>query len=267
MYNERRVRSPRACAAVLGVAGLACGRIDYVPQRVVDASSSIDGSAPIDAPPGDATAADASPLDASPADGPRTDAPASCGDAVCDGPTIENCQICAADCSTLSAVCGNGLCDSGETSTSCFDDCGPTPWTPAWTTVEAEMLDEINAHRAAGTRCPGDSGARAPLPALTPHPDLQAIARNTAWDFSHHSYSGGPRCSDLDAFALLESQGHTGYRGATYAVSSSATGAVDAWMADAGLCGVLMGEFHTLIGVGFADDAGSPWYIVFVTER
>src|SRR5262245_55766205 len=47
-----------------------------------------------------------------------------CGDGTCAG---ELCAMCASDCATRAAVCGNGACDSGEDSASCFADCGPSP--------------------------------------------------------------------------------------------------------------------------------------------
>jgi|GEM_PF-1997940 len=48
-----------------------------------------------------------------------------CGNGVCDADKGETCALCAADCkSGCQAVCGNGKCETGESSQSCPKDCG-----------------------------------------------------------------------------------------------------------------------------------------------
>jgi hypothetical protein len=45
-----------------------------------------------------------------------------CGDGICD--PGESCSNCPADCGTCSPVCGNGICEAGETCSNCPADCG-----------------------------------------------------------------------------------------------------------------------------------------------
>ncbi len=51
---------------------------------------------------------------------------APCGDGVCDAKEQSNPSLCPQDCSA-SATCGNNQCDSGETCSSCTQDCGSCP--------------------------------------------------------------------------------------------------------------------------------------------
>ena len=50
-------------------------------------------------------------------------AAARCGDGVCNA-ALENCRICAQDC-TCTAACGDGFCDAPETQATCAGDCTP----------------------------------------------------------------------------------------------------------------------------------------------
>jgi len=188
-----------------------------------------------------------------------------CGDAVCDNAIGENCQSCAADCATASPVCGNGVCDGSETTASCIDDCGPTPWPSAWAVVEAQMLDAINSHRATGATCPGDVMSRPPVGALARDPGLDALARNETWDFSHHGYRD-PRCSGVDIFELMVAAGHGGFRGVARATIATVTAAVDFWMADVDVCPALMNPVYTITGCGHAAD-GANWYVAVFADR
>lgn len=48
----------------------------------------------------------------------------SCGNGLCE--SGESCSTCPGDCGSCS-WCGNGLCESGETCSTCASDCGPCP--------------------------------------------------------------------------------------------------------------------------------------------
>lgn len=47
---------------------------------------------------------------------------ATCGDGVCV--SGESCSSCSADCGTCSSTCGDGSCGFGESASNCADDCG-----------------------------------------------------------------------------------------------------------------------------------------------
>ncbi len=51
------------------------------------------------------------------------DSGAVCGNGVCE--TGESKANCSADCGSAGPVCGNGTCESGETTANCSKDCGP----------------------------------------------------------------------------------------------------------------------------------------------
>ena len=51
-----------------------------------------------------------------------------CGDGTCqntipNGGLFEDCNICPADCGACTGTCGDFHCDSGETHTTCPNDC------------------------------------------------------------------------------------------------------------------------------------------------
>lgn len=48
-----------------------------------------------------------------------------CGNAICEGG--ESCTNCAMDCGACPAMCGNGSCESNETCMNCPGDCGACP--------------------------------------------------------------------------------------------------------------------------------------------
>jgi len=190
--------------------------------------------------------------------------PAVCGDDTCS--LGETCTLCA-ECATVSPVCGNGICDGNEGSLSCFDDCGPEPWTNSWVTVEDEMIVLLNQHRANGTDCPGMTNA--PAPALTRNAALQAISRNHAWDSSHHDYGpeNGVRCNGQSEFDIMDAQGFTGFRGVAWSVQrTTATSIIDFFMAAETVCPFLMDPAITRIGAGYVDDVGGPFADILVSE-
>ncbi len=57
------------------------------------------------------------------------DSTATCGDGVCDAG--ETCTSCASDCGACPSACGDEVCASNETCASCATDCGVCPDTPA----------------------------------------------------------------------------------------------------------------------------------------
>jgi hypothetical protein len=111
---------------------------------------------------------------------------AVCGDGICSGNAGELCKQCGSDCATLADVCGNGECSTTEDSTSCYADCGPTPW--PWIADDQALFNEINLARTGGTMCPGDSMPRF-APAFVADNSILPGAREYAWEIAHHDFA------------------------------------------------------------------------------
>lgn len=233
----------------------ACGRIGFDPSGATHDADPTRPDADPTRPDADPTAPDA--------------APAVCGDLVCTIASGETCQTCA-DCATADPVCGNGMCDTGvgEDTTSCFDDCGPV-WSPAWLTFEQQIHSMIDGNRQMVFDCPGMQNLPA-VQALTLDPGLTALARNMAWDLTHHDYPlplppDGARCNGQDMFTLMSDAGYTGARGYAYTHGfTSPTEVIDSMFTDDDVCPMLMNGVYTMIGVGHADDVGPPLTVVTV---
>ena len=80
-----------------------------------------------------------------------------CGNDVCqEGETISNCPQDCIVTQTGSAVCGNGVCETGETSTSCSADC------QAGTPTGLVCGNGVCQSGETSTSCPADCGAPPP---------------------------------------------------------------------------------------------------------
>ena len=180
-----------------------------------------------------------------------------CGDGCCDGARGELCVTCPSDCATTSPVCGNGECDPGEDSTSCYADCGPTPW--PWTSEEGTLLADLNQARTGGTTCPG--GAMMTAPALVLDTSLQPGARSNAWQFAHEGFamSNGTLC---DGRTLADQFAQFGFSGeATAMDAADVPAALSFWLSNSALCQALMDPSYTAIGPAVAHDAHAGYVV------
>ncbi|HUS30401.1 MAG TPA: hypothetical protein VMZ53_17955 [Kofleriaceae bacterium] len=223
--------------AVVGLALVGCGRIGF------DGASS-------DAASRDVIVSD-TPLDVSEPDA----VPAVCGNAVCEGTLGETCGACMSDCAVQTVVCGNGACETSEDGTTCYADCGPTPW--PWAQEESDLFSAINSARVAGVQCPGDSAPRFGGTLLLSSA-MQAGTREHAWEIAHHEYSqfSGMTCNGR-TYAQRQ-QPYAGNGGlsstSTTTAFASATLVVDGWKTDATLCPILMTAGYTQASVAAAHD-------------
>ncbi|MFO0624223.1 MAG: hypothetical protein U0325_01285 [Polyangiales bacterium] len=123
-----------------------------------DVTSAMDSAPPGDTPPGTDSGktpdvvvnpGDDAPVGADVVS-PPSDVPAgpSCGDGMCG--TGETCTSCPGDCGACPPRCGDGMCGSGETCTNCPGDCGACP---------PRCGDGMCSTGETCTNCPGDCGA------------------------------------------------------------------------------------------------------------
>jgi hypothetical protein len=187
---------------------------------------------------------------------------AACGDAICDGPAGETCTGCADDCNTVDAVCGNGACDGGEVSTTCYADCGPAEWPLAWADWEEQARVLVNEHRAAGTDCPGGV-EKDPAGPVAMSPQLQTATRLHSWDMSYSGYFNHTSCNGRSPWQRAAAAGASATGETIGGGYPSPAAMVDGWMSSSGHCNILMSPGNTLIGVGYADEAGGKWTALF----
>jgi uncharacterized protein YkwD len=175
-----------------------------------------------------------------------------CGDTICSGLAGETCTSCPMDCDTRDVVCGNGECQPGETSASCFSDCGPEPWPELSAMWEEEALMLINAERAAGTDCA--SGPKDPVPPLVMDPALQVAARLHSFDMSWADYHSHESCNGRHFTERAAAQGTFTFAENIAWGFGTAPVIVGAWMGSlAGHCDAIMNPGFEYIGLGQAE--------------
>jgi len=184
-----------------------------------------------------------------------------CGDTSCVGNAGENCATCA-ECNTREVICGNGECQTGESSSTCLSDCGPDPWPAEWEQAQTEFTAEINATRIAGITCP--TGAAPAAPALLVDTGLDRAARQNAYELSDTGYN------QMD---LISCNGRTladraAAQGTTSNLEVSAAGfangaAAAQWLFTTTLCADMMDPTRTFMGAGHAAPGTRFWIALF----
>jgi len=182
--------------------------------------------------------------------------PLACGDGICNGNGGELCRSCASDCNTLTAVCGNGPCEAGE-SPACVADCGPSPW--PWAAEGNALVTAINNARTTGFDCPGPGGVQT-APALAYDVTLEPEARLWAWEMAHHLIGLGDSCNGRSNSERFVAAGATvGW--IAFADGASPAGAVSEWLANNASCPSIMNATLTVIGAGVAYDSTNGFAI------
>jgi hypothetical protein len=125
-----------------------------------------------------------------------------CGDAVCD--SSESCSTCSADCGACAPACGNAVCEATESCSTCSADCGacaPVTSDPSVNGPYASCYYTSNISRSqyAGARvfypCPAGSGSSSPIAsgvftASTLSPGFTNSASDIFWLGQHLSTHG-----------------------------------------------------------------------------
>lgn len=216
----------------------------------------------------------------------------TCGNGVCEAASGEMCTLCGVDCGDRTVECGNGECQSGETTLNCYADCGPnrgpaapcgdgactggetTATCPAdcganraaivndWNGFEAQVVQLINQRRASGVTCP--SGPKPPVPAITVDSRLTRAAQLHAWDLAFSDYFGHPSCNGRTPrdrcvaagmpFAINQSVSEIAGKG-----YNTPTDVVNGWVASDGHCVILMDARNRSLGAGFAKIQGRSY--------
>lgn len=234
---------------------MACGRLQF--DRLDDAGRGGDGDA-IDADPQQLCAGGDGICRVSCLALGDPDCSTTCGDAVCVGNAGEHCGICT-ECNTRSVVCGNGQCDPGEDSDICGMDCGPTPWT--WTAEEAELVSIANMTRTNGYDCGGGIVIR---PALTRLSNLDAGAREWAWENTYQALAAGDSCNGRTFLDRLGAAGAMPTRYAfVYVSPGTPQDAIDFFVSGATGCRDFMATDVTRIGAGTAIINGRTSHVLF----
>ena len=139
-------------------------------------------------------------------------------------------------------------------------------WDEASISLEEDVLEIVNEHRAAGADC-GAEGSFGPASPLTMNDNLRCAARKHSADmaannyFSHSSQDGSSPGDRIDEAEYTWSTWGENIAGG----SPDAAGTMDQWMNSDGHCANIMNPGFTEIGVGYAvgGEFGHTWTQVF----
>jgi len=134
-------------------------------------------------------------------------------------------------------------------------------WDPQWSTLEQQILDIVNQHRAAGANC-GSQGSFGSTGPLAMNPALRCAARKhskqmVTEDFFDHTTPWGETPGDRIEGA--------GYSWSTWgeniaAGNSTAAATMQQWMDSDGHCANIMNPSFQEIGVGYYPGGGYGHY-------
>lgn len=154
-----------------------------------------------------------------------------------------------------------GPCDPADPT--CLAGCGgTTDWPADWAALEAEVVAELNARRAAGGRCVTDGVPfeHPPAPPLVADPAAGTAARCHSLDMAR-SATLRHEGSDGSAFwQRLEDAGYTGQAAAENVAVGypSAAAVVDGWMGSTeGHCNAVLDRDSNEVGVGYVFREGA----------
>lgn len=135
-------------------------------------------------------------------------------------------------------------------------------WPTAWTAFEDEVVERVNARRAAGADC-GSEGTFAPAPPLRSDEQLRCAARLHSRDMGERGYFDHFDPEGKDPFQRIQAAAYTGFPGGENIAAGARTPAevVSGWMDSEGHCANIMRRQFSEIGVGYAEVARSEWRI------
>jgi uncharacterized protein YkwD len=165
-----------------------------------------------------------------------------------------------------SANNGGSSSDGGSAPSDVPDNayCSPVSgWDPAWAAFEAEVIELVNAHRAAGADC-GAEGSFGPAGPLTADPSLRCAARVHSLDMFTRDYFDHSSPEGEGPDGRIEK---AGYDWTTYGENIAGgypdpASAVAGWMSSDGHCSNIMSPDFVHTGVGYHGGA-ALWTQVF----
>lgn len=163
--------------------------------------------------------------------------------------------------------CEDGRDDDGDGMVDCEDpDCfsaecaGVGDYPPAWSSLEEQMLQEVNRYRAMGATC--DTDVFGPAPPLEMNETIRVGARLHSIDMGEQNYF---EHDSLDGRTFSDRMRNTGFTGsgpwgeniaAGYGTAEEATLGL---MNSPGHCRNIMNPSYRVIGIGYARTEGSDF--------
>lgn len=137
--------------------------------------------------------------------------------------------------------------------------CSEGAWTPAWITLEDQVLTLVNQKRAAGATCGGV--VKPPVAALTSNAKLRCAARVHAKDMATQNYFSHTSLNGTQFYQRITNAGYTWTQVAENIAAGQATAAsvVAGWMASTGHCNNIMNGALKNIGVGYAYNVNASY--------
>lgn len=132
-------------------------------------------------------------------------------------------------------------------------------WPADWVAMEHEVLARVNEIRLAGATCADD--VYPPVAEVDWNEELANAARGHSQDMGDQGYFAH---DSLDGRSPWERMRDASFFGSPVAEniaagSSTAAAVVNSWMNSPGHCRNIMSSRATVLGVGYAYVAGSPW--------
>lgn len=131
-------------------------------------------------------------------------------------------------------------------------------WPPALRAWEDEVVQLVNAARAAGADC-ASQGKFGPTGPLTMQPSLRCAARKHSRDMNDRDFFAHVNPDGEDPFDRMARAGYGSYLQAGENIaggSDSPKATVDGWLASDGHCANMMSPAYTEIGVGAYEGLG-----------
>lgn len=137
---------------------------------------------------------------------------------------------------------------------------GVTEWDPAWTKLEDEILEQVNAFRAKGADCKS-AGKFEPAGPVTLDVKLRCAARVHSKDMGDRNFFDHMNPDQESPFARMKKAGFVGRTaGENIAAGNQASKAtMDQWIGSDGHCSNMMNPAFTKLGVGYYPKPGSTY--------
>lgn len=148
---------------------------------------------------------------------------------------------------------------AGETPASHPCEGASCDWPAAWVALEREVWQRVNERRTQGASCADE--AFPPVDALGWHENLAQAARGHSLDMGEQAYFAHDSIDGRSPWERMRDADFTGAPVAENIAAGNHTAAdvVEAWMNSPGHCRNIMSRRATLLGVGYAHVAGSPY--------